>query len=326
MSKDNIVKFLYFTDLHDTTVAPACRNEDYYLNVHTKMKEIVEIANKAKVDAVLFGGDLSHKKSGVTMYELRELARFFRSFNQVFGVLGSHDVSGYQVNSKHYRAAGVLETAGLVQWVGKLQVKVGSVVIGGASHGRDYETPKSYGMDFPYDEDNVVIWLSHGMLQPDDKKVPWEHVRVKDLAGLTPDILLNGHDHANPWEVEIESKRGQCTVINGGSIGRTAIDDKHTPSVIVLAIDTKAKRWKHKRVELKSALSHEQVFDAPIGQDKPSTGEEIEAFVRALKEESRDLKDEDLKAVVRLAAKDKPEKVLEAVMVRLEQEEGKKGA
>ncbi|KKL89048.1 hypothetical protein LCGC14_1918660, partial [marine sediment metagenome] len=51
-------KFIYLQDTHIKGKNPENRIGSYYQDVMNKIKEVISIAKKLKVDAVLHGGDL----------------------------------------------------------------------------------------------------------------------------------------------------------------------------------------------------------------------------------------------------------------------------
>ena len=146
---------------------------------------------------------------------------------------------------------------------------------------------------------------------------PWDHTKLQALSGTSADILLNGHDHARQWSDTVKSKRDKCLVVCPGSVGRTAIDDEHTPSVVLIGINEDEMTWKHKLVELKSAKPHNEVFEKAVEKHSRSSDDEIEAFVTALKEEGEDMQGEDIRSAVKRASKGKSKEVVDSVMGRL---------
>lgn len=314
-----MIKLLYFCDLHFSHVSPESRTESYGDDILKKLKEIVQIANKGKMDATLFGGDLFHRKHEVSMAEVREVIAVLKKLKSpLIGILGNHDVAAYQKATKNNRAAGVLEAAGIIQWVDLSVSKhiKDCAVISGAPYSKDYENLKSYGKGCAgkrTKKSDILIWLSHGLLIQDGTP-PYEHTKIEDVLKSTDaDIVLNGHYHTELFEAEIKGKK---SIICPGGIGRVARNDLHHPSVVLLGINEKDRTWKHKIIQLKSARKSTLIFLQKEEQSK-SSDEDIREFAETLAKDSEDLQSEDLKAVVDKACSKRKKEVKEAVLSRL---------
>lgn len=313
-----MIRILGFTDLHYSSVPPQGRTDSYGEDVLKKLEEIVSIANKGKVDACTFSGDVFHRKHEVSMAEVREIINILTKLKcPLIGILGNHDQSGYRADTKNRRAAGVLEAAGVIQWVDLNVSRMikGCINIAGSPYSRDYEKLESYGKNAGGKKSrpkDILIWLSHGMLIQKGKP-PYEHTLINDVLESTDaDIVLNGHFHIKTFEMVTEDK----SIICPGSVGRVARNDEHHPSIVLIGIDEKKRTWKAKIVELKSARKHTDVFLAETVQSK-SSDEDIREFAEALAKDSEDLQAEDLKAVVDKACKGKEKEVKVAVLGRL---------
>lgn len=311
-----MIRLLYFTDIHYSRVSPEGRLDTYPEDITEKLDQIVSISKKVKSDAVLFGGDIWHRKHDVIMSEVREMTAIFKMFNTpVYGILGNHDQSGYRADSKNNRAAGVLEAAEAIQWIDEWHpYDLGEgVYLSGTPYKKDYEALESYGVGYKRPQTaSILIWLSHGILTQKEK-LPYESTNCKDvLKSTNADIILNGHIHSEVFTVEEDGK----LIISPGSIGRVARNERHTPSVVVIVVDTKKKVFKSKIIKLSNAKPAAKIFLDVKESDKESD-DDIRTFVETLKRDSEDLRDEDLKSVVAVACKGKPIEVHDAVLGRL---------
>jgi len=313
----SIVKLLHFTDVHYSQTAPESRAEEYKEDIKAKMLEILAIETKLQPAAVLFGGDLYHRKQNVTHLEVGIMINIFKEFSApIYGIVGSHDVTGHQVLTIDHKPAGVLEAAGVIEWISP-NVKISpvkGVSIGGAPcHAGYEEDPKSYGVGVECAKKDVLVWLSHGVLVRGGKKLIYDHTDISALEQTRADILINGHYHSETW---VQTAVDGRLFLNPGSVGRTDIQDMHEPCVTILAIDTEARTWKHKFVKLKSARPYSDVFEAKAAPAKKSDAE-ITEFVEALEKESGDVRTEDLQEAIGVGCKGKPKNVKPAISARL---------
>ena len=317
--ENNMLKLIAFTDPHYSEHPPAGRTDSYGTDILTKLQEVQSIANKADADAVLFAGDMFHRKADVLMREVRLIAEWLKGFScPVYGILGNHDLSAYQESSKENRAAGVLEAAGLIQWLSfneEILLSEGKhrIVLSGRSYCKDYDVPASYGCEYKKEnDDDILVWLSHGTLT-DEEDLPYESTPLKKIIRkCQADILINGHYHSKVIDI---NERG-TKVICPGSIGRVARPECHTPSIAIIAIDGNTGISKHKLIALKSAKECKEVFTDMDEDSGKQSDDDIRAFVETLRKDSEDLRDADLKAVIDVACEGKPEGVKEAVMAR----------
>lgn len=237
----------------------------------------------------------------------------------MYGILGNHDIAAHQASTVGSRPAGVLQAAGVIRWIGSGEaIRVGDIEVRGEPYHADYEHPESYGVKVKYGKGVKKVWLSHGILVEEKERLPYECIFAKDILDTAADVVLNGHYHTKSWEKTfcfLKTARGKL-VINAGSVGRVDVGDKHWPSIVLLVFDDKKNEIRHKIVKLTSPARFEDVFEETEAPVKASD-EDIQAFVKALEEETGDLRTEDLRTAVEIACEGKSKEVKAAVMERL---------
>ena len=72
------MRFLYVTDTHIRGTSPRSRTDDFPLAIRKKLQEVIELAHREEVDAVLHGGDLFDRPD-ISPAVVREFLRALRS-------------------------------------------------------------------------------------------------------------------------------------------------------------------------------------------------------------------------------------------------------
>lgn len=252
-----LMKFGYFTDSHVRGDSPEGRTDDYRLSMLTKLEEIGQIWIDKGVDAILFGGDLFHTPDPVTSvkYDLMNVLKGWSRYQEIFGVIGSHDYFGYQIKSLKRTAIGLFERAGIIHLIGSegfpkyldFTLPEGLCRVVGTPHTywlcedpKNFFEPKDPEVDFQ-------IQLVHGDLI--DKPVLWQHVLCKE-APTKSDLVLIGHYHPG-WKTPLRTNNS--LYVNPGSIGRlenTGV--QRTPRVCIIDTQTRDVEF----VELSSCAQH----------------------------------------------------------------------
>ena len=148
--------------------------------------------------------------------------------------------------------------------------------------------------------------------------MPYEFTCVDDIKDTAADMVLNGHYHSDPWTYIYPAETGEKFIINAGSVGRTAKDDKHEVSVLLITIDQDSREQKVERIKLTNVKSHDDAFLVEEEVVRPDDDESIKEFAKALQANKEGLEDEDLISVVKTVCKGRPKEVTAGVLRRLE--------
>ncbi|MCC0728446.1 metallophosphoesterase [Clostridioides sp. ZZV14-6045] len=263
-----MLRFLVLGDWHYSSKTPGSRIDNFKETRQKKTKEIMEIANKYKIDAFLEMGDflnsdrlseqelaslakdfkfsqLNNKilqmKTGETTF--REIEQELKNTIPVIGTIGNHELIGNEISSLEETSLNVLISCGAITIATKekpviFKDKEGfSLAITGApyTHNIDGEDKSAYIVNKKLAD--FHIHLVHGYLMPKSYGKKFKHTVVSQIADTTKaDLTINGHDHIGYDEININGKK----FINPGSPFRLSAELKEInrmPKVILIEVD-----------------------------------------------------------------------------------------
>lgn len=205
------MKFLYFTDVHDTMKSPSYRKDNYHETVLKKLAWIGKYASDNDYDFCLCGGDL-FDTPGVSNAVISSVAKCIRNnFGvPVFSIAGNHDLYGNNSYNITQTAFGVLSKAGIVrnlcdkeekECVWEELDKLGNTkpwklrIVGVESKIGIDDSPEAYLLnDLEKPDDEVWVLVIHSMLR-ERKSTIYKSTGLEDIMDTKADIVLSGHDH-----------------------------------------------------------------------------------------------------------------------------------
>jgi DNA repair exonuclease SbcCD nuclease subunit len=210
------MKFLYTSDWHLRESTPINRVEEDFLTLQlSKIKQVLKIAKDEKVDGIIHGGDVfdNWKVSNKVLGETIEVLKEFKDNFILQGIIGNHDIPGYNLNSLYDSSLGVL-----VKNEQYINIQLDLKAINTRPHAM-IDIEKDY-----FSKNDMII--SHDMITPEE--APFDHIHYKLLDGCTS-IMLCSHYH-KPFIIY-----GKKTVfLNPGALTRLTIDDNdYIPGVII---------------------------------------------------------------------------------------------
>lgn len=112
-----MLRLLYVTDTHIRGTTPRSRTDDFVDALRKKLNEVVDIAEREKVDAVLHGGDLFDRPD-LSPAVVRDFARLLRRLKvPIYVVAGNHDVFGHNPDTVDRTMLGLLDAFGTVRLI-----------------------------------------------------------------------------------------------------------------------------------------------------------------------------------------------------------------
>lgn len=224
------MKLIFITDTHGMASNPGSRLDVFSEAILNKMRYIGKYAEEIGAAAILHGGDWLHTPD-VSESFVRELSRIVKSYPcPVFGVLGNHDIYGYNPSTFNRTSLGVAEGIGLFHRLSRsnpvlIEDGKDKVAITGQDSYFDLDKPGhiddyTSSVCFP----NIPnIHIVHGMLVERE----WPQVTCTTLAQVmdndpSADIILTGHEHTGYGVKEFYRPNGDRKVIfcNPGSLAR----------------------------------------------------------------------------------------------------------
>lgn len=238
------MRILYTTDWHLRDTCPENRVDDYVDLQFRKLIEIKTIFEEEKCDYLFFGGDLFDKWNSSLELTNRVLYFLKNDFNiQINGIIGNHDILGYNLDTIKQSSLGILLNAGVFSSFSNND----SIL--------DINTRKT-GIKETYFQNKSLI-ISHDMIVPEP--VIFEHLLCSDLDGCAK-IVLCGHYH-KPFYLNT----GKTRFVNPGALMRMSIDDKWHPQVAIIEINTpNIENIFVKFIQLLGVNSYSEVFNNNI--------------------------------------------------------------
>ena len=290
------MKFLLMGDRHNSEQKPQSRIDDFYETQKAKDEEIISIAKKYNVAAIIQAGDFwtdsDYKIKNDFIPEI--IKRWTNPLNPkdsipMLGIAGNHDLIGGNIRSLPNTTLGLTAALGYQRLVTKdnpviFTLENGKTV---AITGTNYHVH----MDKPeYIDDYIVdnklgdyhIHVVHGMLSPKNLGKIIRHTTIDAIKNTKADITFCGHDHIGFDTVCYDGKY----FINPGAIVRLKNDVKElsrTVKVVILTIDDSGISLEE--VPLKSALDASFVLSREVVEQKKlkdAAAEKMKSEIKSL--------------------------------------------
>lgn len=304
------MKLLYVGDIHERMTPPRNRIDDWQSTLDAKAKEILAIANRNKVKAILQGGDFNDtakiqdeyqakiikRWSTVNVYDIvkklvtgevtnEKVLKELKNGKPMISVAGNHDQFGSSMQGFSRTSLSFLEQVGLLNLVTKenpiiLKDESGfTVAITGSNYSLSMDkdkTHKAYIVDEKLGDFHIHI--VHGMLTNQSFGNLFSYTLVDDIKETKADLTISGHDHIGFDPVEIDGK----WFVNPGSIIRLNNGEREmnrVPKVMMIEI-SKEKGIQLKMKPLKSAKPAEEVLSV----EKKEVKKEMDNRIQKIKD------------------------------------------
>ena len=270
-------KYLFFTDAHAKGKNPISRTDDYFKSWMIKFRELLALAKKHKVEAILDGGDLLDTPIVADSLVDEILDAIEETGIPVYACWGNHPMIGHhKETSKNTSLAHMFRRCKLFKDTGN-----------GEEVGKDFhidfidydhnieEKIKNEGFMNKVNPDYWNIAIVHAFLTPKPFMPGVLHVVVDDIK-TQADLVLVGHYH-EPWEKKV----GKTTFLDIGSFGRTSVREaKIEPSVLLLDTDKRS----YEIIKLKKAKKGEDCFDLTKKEKVDDMNTDLDTFISSLKD------------------------------------------
>lgn len=300
-------KFLFLTDTHYRDDTPKGRIDDIMKAQFDELGEVLQIVHDEEVDAVLHGGDFFNTKRPSHRLVVHILDWCKMLSKPIIGVIGNHDITGYNLDSVSNSGLGVLFESGAVDRLDAAEWSAKDKIVIKAVHS-SLAFEKDYMFESKYD-DFIKIVISHNYVIPADN-MPWGFIHPKDIK-TNADLVLCGHYHT-PFDYT----NGKTRWINPGSISRWKMTERdHVPQVLLITVEEGKIKVVHR--PLKSSKPGEEVFDLDAIEVQKQQERNIEQFARSLEETS--FQDIDIEQVVRTVGKEQNvgEPILDVILKKI---------
>jgi len=288
------MKLMFIGDVHAADAPPSKRTDSYKDEILEKLREIVEIAEKEAVDAVLFAGDIFHHKEPrrVSHRLIQELIEIFLSFPEgvtVYILVGNHDITMGRLDSLEKQPLGVLGGLPNVELLMWNCERLSADVLLHPIPGVPGVEVSHYEAFRPREVKHNII-VSHQSVVPDKKKEmavlrnkSFIHDAAEVAKTTTADIVLYGHQHrrdgvyTKKGRSKLPYERSDKLFVNLGSICRGTIGDEDLnkkPAVFIL--DLLDEGYEYKEIELTRVRPSSEVFKLEEHFEQKSRREDID--------------------------------------------------
>jgi len=294
-------KFLYMQDFHISGKNSIHYISNYFEDCLLMLNEILSIAKKNKVDAMLDGGDLFD----TPMPSYRVLDEFCDRIEKakipLLCLYGNHSMQFHSVEHAQYTGLShLIKRSKYITYFGEGEDSVlhdngKSYTITGIDYYHDLEENlKKNGLKLKGGKDEWKIALVHGFLTPTPFLPQVMHVCVDDIK-TNADLVLVSHYH-KAWDKTVDNTR----YLDIGSVGRRSITEKDIiPSVLLLDTDKRSADI----IKLKSAKSAEIIFDLSKLDEKREFNADIDKFIKSI--ESAEFQATNIKDTIIYIGKEK---------------------
>ena len=328
------MKFIYLADTHIKGKNPENRIGNYYQDVMTKVKEVIKLSKKLKVNYVIHGGDVFNSPyvSTIIIDEFIDLIEAAKI--PWYIIWGNHDCIGHDPKlSKASALAHIFRRSKLIKPLDILSDCDTSIIEGFDYYHAIENDIKEKGLtlkplkntDIELKDIKVIsnsdlkktlnnfkglkIAITHAFITLKPFLPHVLHIQMKDIK-TDFDIVLCSHYHKD-WGIK---EMNGTKFVNLGAIGRQGIDEVNRIPKVLL-VDTETKNLEI--IPLKSAKKGEEVFNLEkIEKIKQFEGN-IDTFIRSL--ESTKFQGLDLRGMVESVGKEKEEnkKVINELIKRI---------
>lgn len=203
------MKLLYVTDTHIRGTTPQHRLDDFPRTLLAKLTEVVDLARRHQVTAILHGGDLFDRPDVAPSVAREFLAPLRAAPCPIYGIAGNHDVFGHNPETLMRTMLGLFDGFGLYRLIrpgepimlseGSMQVQIS-------------------GQEFHYDMDRRDPVLDYCLLPSGDPAAPPEHRHWRDPAARWAIHMTHG------MLLEQRFMEGVSHTLLDSVIGRTVAD------------------------------------------------------------------------------------------------------
>lgn len=226
------LKLLFCGDPHFRTKGSVYRQDDYYKVQFNKLEQILELGVQQNVEGVVLLGDLFH--SPRESHELvKDVMATLKKYKvPIYGIVGNHDIQGYNHSSLKTSPLGVLAESGLITLLTEGTKFSDNVVLRGVDFQPDHAVDR-YVFSQEYDHQLKIV-AAHTMIAPFDK-APFDFLHP-DQVKTNAQLFFMGHLHS-PYDYISNAQIQKPRFVNPGIFMRWTVNEASiTPKVALLNV------------------------------------------------------------------------------------------
>jgi len=263
------MKILLFSDFHISGRNPRSRIDNYYQSCLQKFEEILFLSKDC--DYIISAGDLLDSPVVANTIVDDLLDRIDKNKKDFFVIFGNHELQNYNLEaSKATSLAHMIRRSKYVKHLNELEDKNCYIKGYDCFFENEYKL-KEEGLFHNSKKENTIAIL-HQFVTIKSFIQSVAHVVAKDIMN-NYSLIVNSHYH-----IQFDEIINKCRFLNLGSIGRTAINEQHSPQVAIIDTDT----LKIEKIQLKSAKKIEEIFDLEKYHELKDSEKSIEDFIASL--------------------------------------------
>ncbi len=318
------MKFVYVTDLHLRSRAPARRTDEWPEACLVKLRAVVQAAKNVGADFVLCGGDLFDGPRPALPL-LAKVAEIISKGPAWACVPGNHDVVGRNASTWRGAGLGVLSQLGnfaVIEEGAPFQPLGPNVEIHGFPYVDGIDRRISYSCRSDFAKKSIggrslVVAVPHAMILHDDLagSAPFDHVAISDVE-TDADLVLCSHYH--PGWPTVVGPSGATFAHPGALVRLSAAEAHRLPLVFVIYATTAGDSGREWSIDEYAIAAPASAFDLEGYERDRAWGVGVDRFVDAVGSVEFAAVG-DLSARVREAAKrtGAPRDVLELALERI---------
>jgi len=298
------------TDPHITGVSPKSRKDDYFTTIKEKLVEVGQIAKANKVSAILCGGDIFNRPDPSPSVVI-DIFRIIKAWDvPLYGVIGNHDIFGFNPETVGRTMLGVLMSSGLynplgddnwVEFANCDDFNDNDFTVGISGCDSYYGLDKG-GRTEDYSPNNpmgsVKIHIVHGYLSAKKRLETIPHTMIDDILDTKADIVLAGHEHEGFGVI----KRNNKLFCNPGALGRVsaAVGEINRDVRVALVIVNGPGDFDIRLIPLKCAKPADEVLDREQLEKEKEQQEQMAVFAQSISD--FEVKTTDILEIMQLIA------------------------
>lgn len=262
-----MLNFLLIGDRHNSEHTPLSRIGDYHQDCLAKDLEIMEIAKRYHVNAILQPGDFfTDSDNKPTLPFITSILQKWGPCNiPMIGIAGNHDLIGNNIDSLPSTAAGFVDSLNVFFKIIKDGEKVSftdgkiTVDITGTNFHKGMDRPENINDYIVTNKTaDYHIHIVHGMLTSKSYGKLFKHTLIDQITDTEADITFCGHDHVGFGNINYKNK----WFINPGAVVRmTSAENEMSRTVKVVLVTIDETGITVKEIPLKSAKPSNEVLN-----------------------------------------------------------------